>query len=370
MAFTAIATVDGPFAVAMDARDDMPARLRNRLVKRVALTEVGFPETRGFAMRVEWPGVGSFSHAEGSADPLGAQSIAVDDIYRMASVTKTFAAVAVLRLVDLGLVGLDDPVVKFVPACPNGADVTVRDLLGMTSGLASYTDQPGFAVGALLDPSGFTQAEVVADICALEPDAAPGVERVYNNSGYYLLGPIIEDVTGEPWQAWVTANVLAPLGLADTIMPVEPVLPEGAVAGWFYLEAPPRVGLGPWWDLSTLHPDYAGTAGCGYSTLADLSAWLDALLSGALLSRATHAAQFTLEPIDDEEYEAYGLGVARFGPWIGHTGVTLGSYAWMLEHEPTGARLVAFVECGSEPPHIDLDGIARDLSNWPRLTAD
>jgi D-alanyl-D-alanine carboxypeptidase len=366
----ALATAVSAAVGATGAPDDMPERLRNRLIKRVAQVEVGFPLTRGFAMRVEIPGVGSFSHAEGSSDPFGLEPLEVDDILRMASVTKTFAAVAVLKLVDLGLVGLDEPVVKFVPDCPNGADITVRDLLGMTSGLASYTDQPELLTAALLDPSGFREEAVVAGICALEPDAAPGSERVYNNSGYYLLGPIIEDVTGEPWQAWVHANVTAPLGLSDTVMPVEPTLPERAVAGWFHLEAPPRVGLGPWWDLSTLHPDYAGTAGCGYSTLADLSRWLDALLSGALLAPKTHAAQFTLEPIDDDEYEAYGLGVARFGPWVGHTGVTLGSYAWMLEHEPTGARLIAFVECGSAPPHIDLDGIARDLSNWPRLTAD
>lgn len=369
-AFAALAGVFAIGAPAAAAPDDMPERLRNRLIKRLERTAELFPDSRGFALRVEMPGVGAFSHAEGSSHPLGLDMLATDDVYRIASVTKTLAAVAVLKLVDQGLVGLEDPVVKHVPACPNGADITVRDLLAMTSGLGDYSAQPGFVVTALLDPAGFVERELVATICALDPVAAPGTERVYNNSGYYLLGPIIESATGEPWQAWIASQVIAPAGLSETLLPLDAGLPEGAVAGWYYLEAPPEVGLGPWWDLSTLHPAYSGTAGCGYSTLEDLSKWLDALLSGSLLSPAMRAAQFELQPIDDEEYEQYGLGVARFGPWIGHTGVTLGSYAWMLRHEPTGTKVIAFVECGSSIPHIDLDGIARDLAGWPRLPAD
>ncbi len=357
-------------AVATATQDALPERLRNRLIKRVAHTAELFRETRGFALRVEMPGVGDFSYAEGSADPFGVKEIETDNIYRIASVTKTIAAVSVLKLVDAGLVGLDDPVVKYVPACPNGADITVRDLLGMTSGLGDFSSRPDFVLTALLEPDGFVESEMVELICALEPVTAPGTERVYNNSGYYLLGPIIEEATGEPWQEWITANVLKPTGLTHTLLPQSAGLPANAVAGWYYLEAPPKLGLGPWWDLSNLHPAYSGTAGCGYSTLSDLSLWLDALLEGSLLSRASYAAQFDLQPIDDDEYELYGLGVAKFGPWIGHTGVTLGSYAWMLMHEPTGTKIVAFVECGSAIPHIDLDGIARDLSAWPRLPAD
>jgi D-alanyl-D-alanine carboxypeptidase len=352
------------------ADDRMPERLRNRLIKRVAQTTVNFPETRGFALRVDMPGVGAFSYAEGSAHPFGEGELATSNIYRMASVTKTFSAVAILKLVDQGLVSLDDPVVKYVPACPNGSEITVRDLLGMTSGLADYSSRPEFFTGLLLDPSGFAEREVVADICSLEPVMAPGLERVYNNSGYYLLGPIIEDATGEPWQSWMTTNVIEPARLTRTSIPTDAVLPKEAVAGWFYFEAPPKVQLGPWWDLTALHPAYAGTAGCGYSTLEDLASWAGTLLSGALLSPATRAAQFDLQPIDDEEYESYGLGIAQFGPWIGHTGVTLGSYAWMLKHQPTGTTIVAFVECGSETPHIDLEGMARDLSAWPKLPAE
>jgi D-alanyl-D-alanine carboxypeptidase len=348
----------------------MPERLRNRLIKRVARTAESFPDTRGFAMRVEMPGVGAFSHAEGSAHPYGVGELAPGDVYRIASVTKTFAAVAVLKLVDQGLLGLDDPVIKHVPACPNGADITVRDLLGMTSGLGDYSSRPEFVTGLLLDPAGFEEPEVVATICGLDPVAEPGTERVYNNSGYYLLGPIIESATGEPWQQWIADEILAPAGLSKTTIPADSGLPDGAVAGWFYLEAPPEVGLGPWWDLTALHPAYAGTAGCGYSTLEDLSSWLDTLLSGQLLTPATRAVQLDLQPIDDDEYEEYGLGVARFGPWIGHTGVSLGSYAWMLRHEPTGTRVIAFIECGSDIPHIDLDAIARDLSAWPRLPSE
>ncbi len=357
-------------AVATAAQDNMPERLRNRIIKRVAETPALFPETRGFALRVEMPGVGSFSYAEGSADPIGLDEIATTNIYRIASVTKTIAAVAVLKLVDAALVGLDDPVVKYVPTCPNGADVTVRDLLGMTSGLGDYSSRPEFVVTALLDPSGFVESDVVETICALEPVAPPRTERVYNNSGYYLLGPIIEEATGVPWQEWIETNVVQASGLTHTSLPKSAGLPANAVAGWFYLEAPPKLGLGPWWDLSNLHPAYSGTAGCGYSTLEDLSSWLDTLLAGSLLSPATHAAQFDFQPIDDDEYEAYGLGVAKFGPWVGHTGVTLGSYAWMLVHEPTGTKIIACVECGSVVPHLDLEGLARDLTGWPRLPAE
>lgn len=354
----------------MAAQDDMPERLRNRLIKRVANTPGLFPDTRGFALRVEMPGVGSFSFAEGSAHPFGLTELSMTNVYRIASVTKTIAAVAILKLVDEKLVGLEDPVVKYVPACPNGADVTVRDLLGMTSGLGDYSNRAEFVIDALLDPSGFVESEVVDTICSLPPETPPGRERVYNNSGYYLLGPIIEEATGEPWQEWIQTNVIQSAGLSNTSIPRDAGLPANAVAGWYYLEAPPKFGLGPWWDLSNLHPAYAGTAGCAYATLDDLSSWLDTLLAGSLLSPAMRAAQFDLMPIDDDEYEQYGLGIAKFGPWIGHTGVTLGSYAWMLMHEPTGTKLIAFLECGSATPHIDLEGISRDLLGWPRLPAE
>jgi len=355
-------------SAATSGQPDMPERLRNRLIKRVAQVVDLYPSTRGYAVHVDVPGVGSFSHAEGSSHPAGLDELHPNDIYRMASVTKTFAAVAVLRLVDAGLVSLDEPVATFVPGCPNGNAITVRDLLGMTSGLADYSVQPGFALMVLLNPAGpFPESEIVASICALTPDAAPGIERVYNNSGYYLLGSIIESVTDRPWQQWIAEHVVGAAGLTQTSFPVDAPLPIGARAGWYYLELPPELGLGPWWDLTDLHPGYAGTAGCGYSTLSDLSTWLDTLLAGDLLSPRVHAAQMDLQPIDDDEYEDYGLGIARFGPWIGHTGVSLGSYAWMLRHVPTGTNVVVFVQCGGEIPHIDLDGMARDLQGWPNL---
>lgn len=366
----AIVAVAAAAAAASATAQEMPEELRNRLVKRVSQVLGDFPDTRGFALRVDLPGVGSFSHAEGSADPVGRVGIAAGDVFRMASVTKTFAAVAVLKLVDQGRLDLDEPVARHVPSCPNGEQVTVRDLLAMTSGLADYSSRPEFVVSALLDPAGFVEDEIVASIAASKPEAPPGTVRRYNNSGYYLLGPIIESASGEPWQKWIARNVIAPAGLVGTSLPSEAGLPARAVAGWYYLEAPPKLGLGPWWDLAMLHPAYAGTAGCGYSTLGDLASWLDTLLAGRLLSPRSRAAQFDLQPIDDDEYEAYGLGVARFGPWIGHTGVTLGSYAWMLRHEPTGATLIVFIQCGSEIPHLDLDGLADDLSGWPDLPAN
>lgn len=114
----------------------MPERLRNRLVARVLGTLEQFPETRGLVMRVEVPGIGTFPHAEGSCHPSGTGDVATGDIVRVASVSKTFAALAELTLLDEGRVGVDNPVPTCVPSCPNGVSITVPELLGKTSGLA------------------------------------------------------------------------------------------------------------------------------------------------------------------------------------------------------------------------------------------
>src|SRR5205085_2570182 len=118
-------------------------------------------------------------------------------LFRIASVTKQFTAAAIMRMVERGKLSLDDDVTKYVDFPTQGRKVTIRHLLTHTSGLASYTDVPGFfAGGATRDLS---PAEVLDPVRALPFEFEPGTKWAYSNTGYHLLGMVIEKVSGVPY---------------------------------------------------------------------------------------------------------------------------------------------------------------------------
>ena len=134
--------------------------------------------------------------------------LSADHAFRIGSVTKQFAAAGLLKLIDAGKVSLDDRLTKFLPEFPNGANITVRQLLDHTSGVKSYTGIPGVMDGPIrLDLS---TAALVATFQDQPVDFAPGAGWAYNNSGYVLVGAVIEAASGKAWHAHLTESILAP----------------------------------------------------------------------------------------------------------------------------------------------------------------
>ncbi|MFY0535399.1 serine hydrolase domain-containing protein [Nannocystis pusilla] len=230
------------------------------------------------------------SRGYGRAD-LGRESpIDADTKFKIGSLTQTFTAVAVLQLRDRGLVDLDAPVRKYIPDYPAiGSRITVRQLLTHTSGIPSYTDAAVFSVG-------HARAVAAADVRALFQDLplefVPGTDFDLSNSGYFLLGQLVEQVAREPFADYLRANVLAPAGMKNSGL--------GLSADALGHEFDEDEVLVP--AAQRHFSAYGGAAGM-VSTAADLARWDRALRTPGLL-----LSQKSLDEMTTVVREEYGMG--------------------------------------------------------------
>lgn len=221
-----------------------------------------------------------------------------EHVFRIGSVTKQFAAAAVLKLVEEGKLKLTDPLSQFVPGYPKGEAVTVRMLLNHTSGIKSYTDLPGIMDGPIRQD--LSTEKLIASFKDQSPDFAPGEGWSYNNSGYVLVGAVIEQVTGKPWHQYLQEAFFSPLGLQHTRYgdPVAGVIP-GHVSGY-------TLNGERWAPAAFLSMTQPHAAGALVSTVDDLLAWNRALHGGKVIGKTQY--QEMLVPAKGAE-SPYGLGI-------------------------------------------------------------
>ncbi len=205
------------------------------------------------------------------------------DRYRIASVTKPFVATVVLQLVSEGRLGLDDSLERRLPGLvPNGAAITIQELLNHTSGLFNYTDDEVWQSAIFLDRGRqWSPRELVAIAVSHPLYFAPGTNWAYSNTNYVLLGLIVEAVTGEKLDQELGARVFEPLALRSTSFPTT-ISIEGRFAhGYISLQGSPLIDITP-----ALSPTWAYAAGGIVSNAADVSTFFAALLKGRLLPAA------------------------------------------------------------------------------------
>ncbi len=241
-----------------------------------------------------------FRGARGEADIAGHVPLSADATFRIGSVTKQFSAAGLLLLVEDGKVSLDDPLSRFLPEYPNGAAITVRELLNHTSGVKSYTGIPGYMVDPIRKD--LTTTQLVAVFKDLPVDFAPGQGWAYNNSGYVLVGAVIEAVTGEPWYRFLDQRLFQPLGMAHTGYGADPVFVARQVHG--YTRDGDTAAPAP--PLSMTQPHAAGAL---VSTVDDLQTWNRALHEGRVLQSATYRQMIT--PTGKATEAEYGFGLFR-----------------------------------------------------------
>ena len=217
--------------------------------------------------------------------------------FRIGSVTKQFTAAAVLLLAERGKLALDDPLAKFVPAAPETwKPVTVRQLLSHTGGVPSFTDIPDYATNKLRPE---TPAQSIAHVTDKPLEFAPGEKFKYSNSGFVLLGWIVEVASGMSYEAFLRENIFRPLGMNDSGYDSSTaVIPQRASG---YLPGPGGPTNAPYIDMHVPHG-----AGALYSTTADLHRWTQGLFGGRLLAAASLEQMIT--PVKSNY--AFGLTVA------------------------------------------------------------
>ena len=165
------------------------------------LIEARMKELRvpGAVVFVQVPGKGAWEATLGIGDLATKAPMRLDDHFRIASITKTFTGTAVLQLVDEGKLRLDDPVAAYQPEVPNGANITIRHLLNMTSGLYDYGDDKSFNEKIDAEPGKvWNPKDLLAIAFQHQPYFALGKGIHYSNTNYILLGLIIEQITGRP----------------------------------------------------------------------------------------------------------------------------------------------------------------------------
>ncbi len=222
-----------------------------------------------------------------------------DMVFRVGSVTKEFTSACVLMLAEQGRLRLDDDIASYLPDYPaGGRRITIEQLLTHTSGIRSYTDMPAWGARMRED---WTLSELV-DFFKNEPfDFEPGARWHYDNSGYVLLGVILERVTGKKYGDLVSEMIFRPLGMKDTRYGSdEPIIPH-RVSG--YQKTPSGVVNAPF--LSMTQPFSAGAI---VSTVDDLARWQAALDSGAILTPPSRKKMWTPVALPDGTPTRYGYG--------------------------------------------------------------
>lgn len=293
--------------------------------------------------------------ARGQASVELGVALAPEQRFRIGSVTKQFASAALLKLIDDGRASLDDPLSKFLPAYPNGQAITVAQLLNHTSGVKIYTAIPGY-MGNPVRRELSTEA-LVAEFKDQPADFAPGASWRYNNSGYVLVGAVIEAITGKPWHVSVD-QLLQPLALTQTTYPGETRLLSGMVQGYTFSPNAPG-GYGTAGLISMTQPHAAGAL---VSSVDDLWRWNLALHGGKVLSAKSYARMITPEGAAQSSRYGYGItaGTLRGQPRLEHGGGIHGFVSHLSWHEP--GRISVVMLRNANGPGFNMDLVSRKLA--------
>lgn len=218
--------------------------------------------------------------------------------FRLGSITKQFTAAAIMLLQERGKLSVQDPVCKYFDNCPSAwSEVTIHHLLTHTGGVPSYTSVPDYVKKMMMPETVTSMIERFKD----KPlEFKPGEKWNYSNSGYFLLGYIIEKVSGESYESFLQKNIFDPLKLKDTGYDHHETILKNRATGY-------SRGKNGAVNSAYLDMGQPYAAGSLYSTVEDLFAWNEALFSDKLLSARSREAMTTVVKND----YGYGLGISR-----------------------------------------------------------
>lgn len=255
--------------------------------------------------------------------------------FRIGSITKMFTAAMTFQLVEEGKLKLTDPLDQFLPQVPNANKITVAQILSHRSGIPNVRRERDPAAAANAPAPNtlpMTKEEHLAMIVKANPDFEPDTKTSYSNSGFIVMGLIIEKLTGKSYAAALEERITAKLGLKDTYVTASPIDVSKHEALTFF-------DLGSGWKQSPeTHPTILYSAGAIVSTPADLAKFVRTLFDGKLVSPAALDRMKTMR-----EGEGFGMTSFTFAEktFYGHTGGADNYGAW-LAYEPTEKLAVAY----------------------------
>ena len=254
------------------------------------------------------------SQGYGFADLERKVRVTRDTVFQIQSITKTFTATAVMMLVEDNKLSVEDKIGKYLDGIPASWEtITIQHLLTHTSGIKDFINEPTVDLTKDLE-----QQDVIRSLEKLPLNFAPGERYAYSNTGYHLLGMIIEKITGDTWQNFLRAKILKPLKMSNTDL-------NSATCGLR------NRALGYSWRSNKFEPGryvaptILGYAGGGIlSTAVDLGKWDRALFDDKLISSSTLEQMWTPARFNSGRKSVYGFGWVTEDylgmPTVGHGG--------------------------------------------------
>ncbi|HEX6280137.1 MAG TPA: serine hydrolase domain-containing protein [Pyrinomonadaceae bacterium] len=251
--------------------------------------------------------------------------IAADEntAFQIASVTKQFTAAGIMLLVEEGKLKLDDTLGKYVPDAPaKWSGVTIRQLLNQVSGIPNYT-----AVGKLVNDKTYTKAEIIALVKDEPQRFEAGTKWEYSNTNYFLLGMVIEKVSGKSYPEFMSERIFKPLGMTSTVINTSGLKIKNAASGY-------RRASGKWEKAGIDDPSQPYAAGAIVSTPADMAKWAAAVGEGRLLKKTSWDEAIASGKLTDGKPANYGFGwqIRKIGEtgYIGHGGGIAGFGSFII----------------------------------------
>ncbi len=312
----------------------------------------------GAAVIVTEDGKTVYSAGQGLADLEAKTPVTPATVFRIGSITKQFSAAVMLQLVAEGKISLDDRLSKFFPDFPKpAADATVSQLLNHTVGVQSYTGIPGWMGDEKNTARPYTTEEMIALFKDLPAPSKPGEKFQYNNSGYVLVGAVIEKVTGKPWHEAVEERIVKPLGLKTVRYGVVEDQTQNMAKG--YTETG-----GKQVPARKIHMSVPHAAGALIGSVEDLAKWSHALHHGKVVPPELYSKMIAPTVLPGGKTEKYGFGIGedevRGRKTIRHGGGIFG-FATDAIYIPEEDLFVA-VFTNSDDPVADQDVVSQRLA--------
>ena len=269
----------------------------------------------GFSILISKEGKVIYERATGKANLEHDIDLTTDHVFRIGSITKQFTGAAILRLQEQNKLNVQDDITKYIPDYPtHGKTITIEHLLTHSSGIKSYTGMDAFRKMMRKDMS---PTELI-DVFKNEPmDFDPGTDERYNNSGYILLGHIIEVVAGDTYENYIENEFFKPLGMKNSYYgKATEVIPHRAQGYGYENDVYKNAEY-----LSMTLPYAAGSL---LSTVGDLNIWYHAIMNDKVISADSRKMAHTSYTLNDGKKTGYGYGWGlndiQGSPTIGHGG--------------------------------------------------
>lgn len=270
----------------------------NRKIDSLIQSEFKEPNGPGGVFLIAKKGKPVYEKTFGMANLELNAKLNTNSVFQIGSMTKQFTAIAILMLEEQGKLKISDPVAKYIPSYPNGNNITIHNLLTHTSGIKDFTKMKSLQDIAQKEMT----PEQMVDFFKNEPaDFAPGEKFEYNNSGYVVLGYIIELVSGGTYEDFIKKNIFDKIGMTNSYYASDRKVIKNRAYGYHKKSS-------GYVNKTVINFSVPFSSGSLMSTLDDMLKWQNALNQNLLLSSKEETKAFTKYKLNNGQEIEYGYG--------------------------------------------------------------